>query len=325
MENFLDANQAAYDNLAKRVLSRKIILVHILKETVTEFADSSVEEIEKKYIEGDPHLTINKIPLDDTLDIKGKPTESKSPTEGIVTFDIIFDAIAPQNGEQIKIIVNIEAQKSTKTIDYPLMKRAVYYIARLISAQKEKEFHGDDYSSLKKVYSIWVCMNVQNYRADSIQEYGLTEKIIHGNFHDRQSNYDLIKIIILNLGKNGTSHKLLNMLHLLFMDKKKTEEKEKILHDEYKINLTRNMKGELIKMGGLMEPLLEIAAEEAAEKAAKKAAKEATEKATAETKKATLLENIRNLMDSTKWTAKQAMDALKIPSDEQKKYLPLLA
>ena len=81
------------------------------------------------------------------------------------------------------------------------------------------------------------------------------------------------------------------------------------------------MKGELLKMGGLMEPLLEIAAEEAAEKAAK----EATEKATAETKKATLLENIRNLMETTKWTAKQAMDALKIPSDEQKKYLPLLA
>ena len=67
------------------------------------------------------------------------------------------------------------------------------------------------------------------------------------------------------------------------------------------------------EIGGLMEPLLEIAAEEA------------TEKATAETKKATLLENIRNLMDSTKWTAKQAMDALKIPSEEQKEYLSLLA
>ena len=40
MEKYLDENKAAYDNLAKRVLSRKIILAHILKETVTEFADS---------------------------------------------------------------------------------------------------------------------------------------------------------------------------------------------------------------------------------------------------------------------------------------------
>ena len=106
MEKYLDENKAAYDNVAKRVLSRKIILAHILKETVEEFADSSVEEIEKKYIEGDPQLTINRVALDDTLDIKGKPTESKSPTEGLVTFDIIFDAIVPTTDEQIKIIVN---------------------------------------------------------------------------------------------------------------------------------------------------------------------------------------------------------------------------
>ena len=295
MEKFLDDNIAAYDNLAKRVLSRKIILAHILKETVTEFAHCSVEDIEKKYIEGDPHLSVNRIPLDDTLDIKGKPTES-------------FDAIVPTNGEQIKIIVNIEAQKSTKTIDYPLMKRAVYYVARLISAQKEKEFHGDNYSGLKKVYSIWVCMNVQNYRADSIQQYGLTEKVIHGKFHDNLQNYDLIKIIVLNLGKKATSHRLLNLLHLL--------EKEKILREEYDIELTRDMRGELVEMGGLMEPLLEMAAEEAAEKAAKKAV--------AETKKTTLVENIRSLMKTMKWTAKQAMDALQVPPDKQEEYLPLI-
>ena len=316
MEKYLDDNKAAYDNLAKRVLSRKIILAHILKETVTEFADSSVEDIEKKYIEGEPVLTVNKILLDDTLDIKGKPTESNSPTEGLVTFDIIFDAIAPKNGEQIKIIVNIEAQKTIKTINYQLMKRAVYYVARLISSQKEKEFHGDDYNSLKKVYSIWVCMNVQNYRADSIQEYRLTEKVIHGNFHDNLQNYDLIKIIVLNLEKKETSHRLLNLLHLLFMDQKKTETKETILRSEYDIELTRDMKGELVKMGGLMEPLLEIAAEEAAEKAAKVA----TEKAEV----TTFIKNIRSLMKTMRWTAKQAMDALQVPPDKQKEYMPLI-
>ena len=77
----------------------------------------------------------------------------------------------PQKGEQIK------TQKPIKTIDYPLMKKAVYYVSRLISGQKENEFHDDDYNGLKKVYSIWVCMNIQNYKADSIQEYGLNEKI----------------------------------------------------------------------------------------------------------------------------------------------------
>ena len=81
------------------------------------------------------------------------------------------------------------------------MKRAVYYAARLISSQKETEFKNDDYNKLKKIFSIWVCMDVQNYRVDSIQEYRLTEKIVHGNFHDDLNNYDLMTIIILN-GEN---------------------------------------------------------------------------------------------------------------------------
>ncbi len=72
------------------------------------------------------------------------------------------------------------------------------------------------------------------------------------------------------------------------------------------------MREEIVEMGGLMEPLLEMAAEEAAEKAA------------TETKKNTLVENIRNLMETLNLTAKQAMDALKIPADEQKEYMSLI-
>ena len=316
MENFLDERNAAYDTLAKRFLARKSILAYILKYTVSEFVDCSLEDIEKKYIEGEPIATINTVPLDDTLDIKGKHTESNSPLEGLVTFDIIFDALAPTTGEPIKLIINIEPQKTTTSIDYKLMKRAVYYVSRLISSQKEKEFHGDDYNGLKKVYSIWITMEVQNYRADSIQEYSLTEKVIHGTFHDDLHNYDLLKIIILNLGMQKTSHRLLDLLHLLFMDLKLADEKEKILHDEYDITLTRDMRKELNKMGGLMEPLLKIAAEQAAEKAATEA--------TAKAEKRTLLDNIRNLMETTKWTAQQAMDALKIPADKQKEYAVLI-
>lgn len=69
-------------------------------------------------------------------------------------------------------------------------------------------------------------------------------------------------------------------------------------------------------MGGLMEPLLKIAAKQAAEKAATEA--------TAKAEKRTLLDNIRNLMETTKWTAQQAMNALKIPADKQKEYAVLI-
>ena len=312
MNKFLDERNAAYDSLAKRFLARKSILAHILKHTVSEFADSSLQDIEQKYIEGDPSATINTIPLDDTLDIKGKHTESNSPLEGLVTFDIIFDALTPSNGEPIKLIINIEPQKTTSSIDYKLMKRAVYYIARLISSQKEKEFHGDNYNGLKKVYLIWICMDVQNYRANSIQEYHLIENVLHGTFHDELKNYDLFKIIILNLGMKKTSHKLLDLLHLIFMDLKLSDEKEKILLDEYDITLTRDMRKELTQMGGLMEPLLKVAAEQAAEKTA------------AETEKKSKLEDIRSIMKKLNMTAQEAMEILDVPADKQNEYASLV-
>ncbi len=159
-------------------------------------------------------------------------------------------------------------------------------------------------------------MDVQNYRADSIQEYSLTENVIHGTFHDELKNYDLLKIIILNLGTKKTSHKLLDLLHLLFMDLKLSDEKEKILHDEYDITLTRDMRKELTDMGGLMEPLLKIAAEQAAEQAATKA--------TVETEKKSKLEDIRNAMQSWGLTAADAMAGLKISPELQKELLPLI-
>ncbi len=312
MNKFLDERNAAYDTLAKRFLARKAILAHILKNVVSEFADCSLQDIERKYIEGDPAANTNTIPLDDTLDIKGKHTESNSPLEGIVTFDIIFDALTPSTGEPIKLIINIEPQKTTTSIDYKLMKRAVYYVARLISSQKEKEFYGDNYNGLKKVYSIWITMDVQNYRANSIQEYSLTEKILHGEFHDELQNYDLLKIIILNLGIKPTSHKLLNLLHLLFMDLKSSDEKEKILCDEYDITLTRDMRKELTDMGGLMEPLLKVATEQVAEKTA------------AETEKKTLLDNIRKAMKNWHLSATEVMNGFEISPERQKELLPLI-
>ena len=70
MNKFLDERNAAYDQLAKRFLARKSVLAHISKHTVSEFYDCSLQDIEQKYIEGDPTATINTVPLDDTLDIK---------------------------------------------------------------------------------------------------------------------------------------------------------------------------------------------------------------------------------------------------------------
>ena len=315
MDNYMDNTNASYDILAKRILSRKVILARILKACVAEFADCSLDDIMNKYIEGDPTATIDTVPLDDILDIRGNNTELNSPNEKTVKLDIIFDAITPSTGEPIQIIINIEPQK-TDSVDYLIIKRAIYYAARLISSQKEKIFIGDDYNKIRKVYSIWVVMDVHKDRKNSIQRFKVTEELLHGTFHEDIKNYDLMTIVLLNLGYGTMSHNLLKMLHLIFLDMLKTEQKETILLNDYGITLTRDMRREIEDMGGLMEPAIKFAAMKVAEETATKVEKE--------TRESTTLISIRNLMDTMKWSAQQAMDALKIPANEQPKYAALI-
>ena len=314
---FIDKDDASYDKLAKQILSRKAILSRILKHCLPEFAKCTLEDIENNYIEGE--AKINAIPLDDTLDIRGGHTESASPNEGLVTFDVIVDVIAPTTKEPIKLIINLEPQKTTR-VKYPVTKRAIYYAARLISSQKEKIFTGSQYGKIRKIYSIWVIMATSPKRADSIQRFEITQKVEHGTWKDRRKNYDLMTIILLNLGDGKMSDKLLNLLHLLFLDMLKSEQKEVILQEEYGITLTRNMREELKSMSGLMQPAVDMAAK----KAAKKAAEEAAAVALKEGKETAILSSIRNLMKNMKWSAQQAMEAMGIPANEQPKYAALI-
>lgn len=52
--------------------------------------------------------------------------------------------------------------------------------------------------------------------------------------------------------------------------------------------------------------------------------KEDFEKQERETKQETLVETIKNLMDTMKWTAEQAMTAMKIPDADKGKYITKL-
>ena len=313
--SYMDNTTASYDILAKRILSRKVILARILKSCVAEFENCTLDDIMNKYIEGDPTATIDTVPLDDILDIRGRNTEFNSPNEKTVKLDIIFDAITPSTGDPIRIIINVEPQK-TDHVDYCVIKRAIYYAARLISSQKEKIFTGDDYNKIRKVYTIWVVMDVHKDRRNSIQRFKVTEELLHGTFREDIKNYDLMTIVLLNLGYGTMSHDLLKMLHLIFLDMLKTEEKETILLDEYGIKLTRDMRKEIEDMSGLMEPAVKFAAMKAAEEAAAKVEKE--------TKESERLSSIRNIMETLHLTAQQAMDALKIPVNEQSKYAALI-
>ena len=149
--NITAANEnAAYDASCKRLLANKNILSWILKECIEEYKDVDVFDIAEKYIEGNPIISEIAVHPDEApKTIRGLSNEDNTITEGTVTYDIRFLALAPKSGELISMIVNLEAQNNFYP-GYPLIKRGIYYLSRMISAQYGTEFSQSHYENVKK-------------------------------------------------------------------------------------------------------------------------------------------------------------------------------
>lgn len=233
-------DKAKYDRYVKTILSDKQILAKILQESVFEFKEASFEET-MACIEGEPEVGIvplypgktnlpAKVTTNHSMEvITGLPTEDSVPNEGDITFDIRFYAITP-GGDRVKLIINIEAQKKYH-VGYDLVTRAIFYCARMISAQKETEFTGENYDDIKKVYSIWICMDTTKAAANTMTRYHIQQDPMYGT-DPTDHRYDLLTAIMICLGNDtgnpedsGTD--LHRMLSVLLSEKIKAKEKRK--------------------------------------------------------------------------------------------------
>lgn len=264
--------EAQYDASVKRLLSQKIVLAWILKECVPEFKSFSIPQV-VGCIEGDPQVAIVAVDADEldyveeTADtqIEGLNTEDSSINEGKVYYDIRFSAVVPWTGEPVQLIINVEAQKSDKT-PYPLIKRAIYYGSRMISAQKNKVFQNSHYEKIRKVYSIWILMNVDEENANTITRYRISEEQIVGDVSEKECNYDLLTVMMLRLGAadQAKDEPILRLLDVLLSTETKPEEKKAILEKDFDIPMSTEMNEEANIMCNLGEGIRERAFAQAA-------------------------------------------------------------
>lgn len=241
---YLAGKNPEYDAAAKKLLSSKKILAWILKYCVEEFKDCSIADIRDRYIIGIPETASVPVLPDETNAaamvnadrIFGERTEDTSVTEGKVTFDIRFRAITPHN-DLVQLIINIEAQRSRHT-SYPLLKRAMYYVSRLISSQYGVDFDKAQYGKIKKVYSIWLCMDAPDDRG-GITRYHMQEEPEYGNILDEKENYDLQQIVMVYVAhaRADMENRLLNLLGELFLSEDSANMKKAALIDHYDIDL----------------------------------------------------------------------------------------
>ena len=240
----LDATTPAkirYDINVKEVLADVQILSRILKYTVEELHELSIDEIISCINKND--IEIGKTPVTPGLTNLGKVpghiTEDVVPNEGTIFFDIRFPIY--YKGNSIKILINIEAQKSTDAnkLGYHIENRIIYYLSRMISSQKDIEFFNSNYDDIKKVYSIWICMGATKTH-DSIHEFVFTPRTIFGQ-KKTFPFIDKMRGAIINIRKPGnikeSKHKLISMLEDLLSNEQHSVKKQKLI-EKHGIKMT---------------------------------------------------------------------------------------
>ncbi len=274
-------DKAQYDTRVKRLLAQKSILAHILVKTVDEFKGMKPEDV-VKYIEGEPSISV--VPVEPGLAnmektdatgqrIVGLNTENAEINEGLVRFDIIFYVRMPsivgrKNGLS-QIIVNIEAQKDEPT-EYKILNRAIFYVSRLISSQKERDFVNTNYDDIKQVFSIWICMNMDD---NSLSHIHLTkdEMLKPCNW---KGNLDLLNIVLIGITNEIPEHdekyEMHRLIGALLSSELKEQEKLDIIEHEYNIPISQEFREDVRIMCNLSTGIEERATEKATEKISEK-------------------------------------------------------
>ena len=288
----------SYDEACKQVISNKVILSWIMKACIKEYKGYNIEEIADRFIEGEPQISSEAVHVDETADfITGMNSESATIKEGTTTYDIKFRALLFETDEVVDMIINVEAQNEFYP-GYPIVKRGIYYASRMISEQYGSIFAKSEYSKIKKVVSIWICPNPPEYRKNTITGYQMSEQNIIGRVQEKESNYDLLKVVVICLGgKNKEGYNgLLKLLDVLLSQDTEPSEKKKTLEDEFGIPMTTKLEGDVEAMCNLSKGVYEKGIDKAK------------------------VESILNLMDSTGWDIETCMDKLKITSEKRELY-----
>ena len=310
-----------YDILCRRFIAMRAILARIVKGTVRECRSYRIEEIEAML--GEPEL--GTIPLSPSLrpqEIREDESADKVPGEGAVYFDLVFRLYLPEG--TIALVVNIEIQDSgTFSVTIP---RGIFYLARLISRQKNRDFQGDDYRHLLKVYSIWIMTSPDRSKA-YVGSFHLEKTDLVGHLDIPKEIYDKLELVVVCVGDtDGLSwdkdiKDTVQLLDTAFRKELPFERKERILRDRFGVRLTPDERKEVEHMCNLGEAMYLSGERSGLEKGERmgleKGERMGLEKGERMGSTQTLINSVRSLIGKTGWSVDEAINTLDVPVQYQ--------
>jgi hypothetical protein len=259
-ENELLMNK--FDTACKKILEFKEVLSRILEAVIDDFHGMEYSEIEK---------LIGAVTIDYPLNadmplVQNVDTETASMTDGTRRFDLKFPVMVPSDNSEYEMIINIEAQKAFVSEKY-VHKRAEYYTSRLISGQYGKKFTESDFDKIKRVRSVWICLQPTEAYRNSVTVFERGARVLGGNPKITNNIYDTSSYVIVGLNGNLESGiNLVKFLDTLFSVDITPEEKSQRLDKEFGIAAGDNMKKELRDMCDFSKAIYEQGVEQGIER-----------------------------------------------------------
>ena len=293
------SDEENYDRSVKTLFLTPRIIAPIIQMAMKEFHDIPIEDI----IE-----SISDLSGDDGIDdVSAKAShalalnaEQSSVSDKLITYDVHFKLRNPVLSTEevtVYLYVDIEVQNESyeSRLGYPVIKRALYYVARELSEQLGVLTEDTDYGKLQKCYSIWICDGGPVDQRNTMARFHIIKDDLIGRSGDREADYDLMEVIMIRRGNNDVTDGILDYLAGLFS------------HDIDRMDRYSNIKGdtsaveEVNNMGGFGKALADRVREETRSEALEEGRKEGQE----EERKSILETIIKNLMSQDKELTKE--------------------
>ena len=132
-------------------------------------------------------------------------------------------------------------------------------MSRLISSQKERDFVHTNYNDIRRVFSIWICMNLDE---NSMGYVHLAYDKLIGHYQCR-GRLDLLNIVLIGLSnelpERDERYELHRLLGALLSKQLSVDEKLAIIEKEYNIPAETGIRKEVASMCNLSQGIREDA------------------------------------------------------------------
>ena len=205
--------------------------------------------------------------------------------------------------KRIGVLLNIEGQNEVRSYE-AMKRRMLYYPCRLVSEQKEDVFTSDRYEDLAEVVSVWLFLRPAEKDQGRVVEWSLSgRQLTHLDESDTKWKGGLegMKVVAVCVPdqKHVQSKTVADLLGVYLDPGLSPGERSEKLRDDWDVHLPPQTEEDTGMFEGAGRSLW----------------KEGVQKG----KEENLLENIQSLVEQLHLSPEQAMDALKVPSQDRER------